>query len=189
MAGHANDEDLKEAKEGISPLLRPHRSGSRTRRLERKRRRERRRIFLAVGFVLLELTGFFFANFAEKNSWSELGGFLLLQPAQILLNLIDGQFQLTRGLRDSDAVLLVTLLSLPLNVLFWYRVGRGWRWLRRRQRQRRYAPGGTHGPALPVRRGTSRAAASSRTGDSITSREPQPASPEATPEGAVSLRE
>ena len=102
---------------------------------------------LAASFVVLELLGFSLANFATKDSWTELAGFILLQPVQILLNLIDSQFQLTRGIRDGDAVLLVTLISLPLNVLFGYWVWRGWRKLRRSMRRRKYAPGTPYGPA------------------------------------------
>ena len=108
-------------------------------RQKKRRRREIRRAVFAAGFVLLEVTGFWLANFAQRDSWTELLGFLLLQPLQMGLNLLDGRFQLTRGMSDRDAVLLVTLLALPLNLLLWYAVWRGWREFRRGARQRWHA--------------------------------------------------
>ena len=123
------------------------RSTRKQRRQAKKRARELRRAVQAAVFMLLQLTGFGLANFAARDSWAELSGFLLLQPAQIVLNLLDTRFQLTRGLRDPDAVLLVSLVSLPLNVLFWYSARRGWRKLRRARRRRRDAAGSPYGAA------------------------------------------
>ena len=128
-----------------------HRRSSRERRRQKKRKREKRRTLLAVGFVATELLGFGMANFAPMNSWAELAGFLLLQPVQIVINELDAHIGFTRGLRDNDAVLLVTLLALPLNLIVWYGLWRVWRSVRRAQRRRRQRPGGTHGPALPAR--------------------------------------
>lgn len=108
-------------------------------RQRKRRRREIRRAVFAAGFVMLEVVGFWLANFAQRDSWTELLGFLLLQPLQMGLNLLDGRFQLTRGMSDRDAVLLVTLLALPLNLLLWYAVWRGWRKLRRSARERWHA--------------------------------------------------
>lgn len=113
-------------------------SGSRHRRRRRRnRRRELIRLILAGGFVCAQLIGFLQANFAIRDSWTELFGFLVLQPAQILLNLADGQWKLTRGMSDKDAVMLVTLVSVPLNCLLWYGVWRGWRALAKSRRRKR----------------------------------------------------
>ena len=124
MASQRNPYGLKKDREG---------------RRKKRRRREIRKAVLASSFVLLQVAGFWMANFSQKDSWTELIGFVLLQPMQMGLNLLDGRFQLTRGISDRDAVLLVTLLALSLNILLWYAVWRGWRRFRRRARQRWHA--------------------------------------------------
>lgn len=156
----------------------------RSRRRAKRRAREMRRVILATGFASLQVIGFWLANFADKDSWRELLGFLILQPVQILLNTIDSHWQLSRGMRDPDAVLLVTLLSLPLNVLLWYWVWRGWHKLRRRMRKRSYAPGSTYGQAPLPYAGVSSTRTSSKT--SVVAGTP---SSEANEQSVVRLRE